>query len=441
MANQKSNLSFQQCFSSFSSFASFLPLSKEISSTWTKDQSNNDINRQIIDFKGDLNSWGEFTCPNGDYFEGQFFGSFSDRSGHLTKPRESGCFTVGLWKSGLLDGIVDMETEGGGWKRVAFKKGLKHGLERSFEGAYPKVNNPKRVACYQEDEIVGPVWKFLPGGAFLLGPVDPETEEFVGKSVVFIYPDCQTAICGRFAHGTFISGYTCTIESIQINLHDDNLSLLPHIKVSMEKLGPMVKRDVSTKSIIGKYPLDPDWWESNIVEVKSSNLNDPNAGQGLFLKKSVSKGQIVALFNGIRYLTSHHRINECPDEGLHQNYDYRIRLNGETDIDIPPQYTSLERYCATLGHKANHSFTPNAKWSRLEHPRFGLICAIQVLEDLPRGSEILVNYGMRMSDAPLWYKSLWVEHLRRTKNYSDEEILYWCARQKSMNGRLIDLPF
>ena len=128
-------------------------MSREISTTWIKDQSNNDSNREIIDFKGDLNSFGEFTCPNGDYFEGQFFGSISDRSGHLTKPRENGCFTVGLWKNGLLDGIVDMETEGGGWKRVAFKKGLKHGLERSFGGAYPQVNNPKRVACYQEDEI------------------------------------------------------------------------------------------------------------------------------------------------------------------------------------------------------------------------------------------------------------------------------------------------
>ena len=109
-------------FTNFSSYSAFPPLSQEISTTWIKDQSNNDTHRKIIHFKGNLNSSGEFTCQNGDYFEGQFFGSVGDRSGHLTKPRESGCFTVGLWKSGLMEGIVDMETEGGGWKRAAFKQ-------------------------------------------------------------------------------------------------------------------------------------------------------------------------------------------------------------------------------------------------------------------------------------------------------------------------------
>ena len=234
------------------------------------------------------------------------------------------------------------------------------------------------MACYQEDQIVGPVWQFLPGNAFLLGPVEESnegTEEFVGKSVLFIYPDCQTAICGRFAHGTFISGYTSTIENIDISGIDYDTTFLPQISISPQKLGPLVKRDVSTNTVISKYPLDQDFWESTIVEVKPSNLNK-NAGQGLFLKKAVVKGQIVALFNGIRYLSSR---NNCQDDSPEQCFDYRIRLNGDTDIDIPSAFTSLERYCATLGHKANHSFTPNAKWSRIEHPRFGLICAIKAM--------------------------------------------------------------
>ena len=33
--------------------------------------------------------------------------------------------------------------------------------------------------------------------------------------------------------------------------------------------------------------------------------------------------------------------------------DYRIRLNGETDIDIPLEFVGLDKYCATLGHKVN----------------------------------------------------------------------------------------
>ena len=60
-------------FTNFSSYSAFPPLSQEISTTWIKDQSNNDTHRKIIHFKGNLNSSGEFTCQNGDYFEGQFF--------------------------------------------------------------------------------------------------------------------------------------------------------------------------------------------------------------------------------------------------------------------------------------------------------------------------------------------------------------------------------
>ena len=44
-----------------------------------------------------------------------------------------------------------------------------------------------------------------------------------------------------------------------------------------------------------------------------------------------------------------------------------------------------------------------------------------------------------MSDAPNWYKTLWVEHLRN-KGQSNDEILDWCSRQYAMNGRLIELP-
>ena len=49
--------------------------------------------------------------------------------------------------------------------------------------------------------------------------------------------------------------------------------------------------------------------------------------------------------------------------------DYRIRLNGDWDMDIPKGYHQLRQYCATLAHKANHSFTPNVEWGIFEHPR------------------------------------------------------------------------
>ena len=80
------------------------------------------------------------------------------------------------------------------------------------------------------------------------------------------------------------------------------------------------------------------------------------------------------------------------------------------------------------------------RWSRLEHPRFGLIIAIRAIIDMKKGSEVLVNYGMQMAEAPVWYKSLWVKYLRETKCLSDDGIKDWCSRQYSMYGKIIDLP-
>ena len=66
--------------------------------------------------------------------------------------------------------------------------------------------------------------------------------------------------------------------------------------------------------------------------------------------------------------------------------------------------------------------------------------AIQALSDIEPEEEILVNYQMGMAEAPLWYKELWVKHLRRERGMCDKEILDWCGRQYSMNGRVIELP-
>lgn len=45
-----------------------------------------------------------------------------------------------------------------------------------------------------------------------------------------------------------------------------------------------------------------------------------------------------------------------------------------------------------------------------------------------------------MSEAPMWYKQLWVDHVRKNEGWKDEQILKWCARQYAMTGRQISLP-
>ena len=65
---------------------------------------------------------------------------------------------------------------------------------------------------------------------------------------------------------------------------------------------------------------------------------------GLFAIRNFQKGDLLALFNGVRSVT--HRVGS-DDDGT----DYKIRLNGQTDLDIPEDCQDLTNYCATLGHK------------------------------------------------------------------------------------------
>ncbi|MEQ2208219.1 Histone-lysine N-methyltransferase setd7 [Xenoophorus captivus] len=39
-----------------------------------------------------------------------------------------------------------------------------------------------------------------------------------------------------------------------------------------------------------------------------------------------------------------------------------ISLDDDTVIDVPQPFDQTERYCSSLGHKANHSFTPNCQY-------------------------------------------------------------------------------
>ena len=48
----------------------------------------------------------------------------------------------------------------------------------------------------------------------------------------------------------------------------------------------------------------------------------------------------------------------------------------QVSIDIPEYYIPISRYCATLAHKACHSFNSNAQFEHLEHPRYGKIMSI-----------------------------------------------------------------
>lgn len=396
--------------------------------------------------KADSACEGSLTFDTGDYFRGEFQGgSLRNREGCLIKVSQGGSKTYGRWRNGLLQGQADFQ-EHGFWLRASYHQGQRHGLCRKMAGqiatnssgssALPVNSNFRyglmSVENYHLGLPVGQAWQGLMGGAYLVGRLDPDSGKVCDKQGFYIYPDLCTAVRGRFCDGQLISGQAVTITEVGVNPSTWSLEITdcePLGLVEVPERSKLLRADISTHSRLSKSPLARDAFEDSRVEVRDSGIE--NSGQGLFTKQTIKAGEIVALFNGVRKASS--RNGEGPWS------DYRIRLNGETDIDIPLEFVGLDKYCATLGHKANHSFSPNSRWSRLEHPRFGLICSITALRDICKGEEVLVNYGIGMAHAPQWYKLLWVRHLKNIGK-TDSEIRDWCCRQYSMNGHVIELP-
>ena len=100
-------------------------------------------------------------------------------------------------------------------------------MERTFHGNYADVKVLQRVAFYCNDQISGVVWQFLVGGALMVGQIDPETELFSGKDVIYIYPDLYTALIGRYDNGTFISGFMCNIQVFFLNTKHKSTKKVP----------------------------------------------------------------------------------------------------------------------------------------------------------------------------------------------------------------------
>ena len=236
-----------------------------------------------------------------------------------------------------------------GGKREGMFREFKGCKEPSYSGLQDVVSNLIQVGYYENDIPVGIAWRRLIGGSYLVGTLDKETEEFSGKNILYLYPDMIWGIEGRFEDSKLKVGQTCIVEDVETE--DKSGILMP--KVTKKECDIKIKRDISTRDRISSRPLLPDEWERQRVEVRSSRLaptDGMNPGEGLFAKSKFKKGAIVALFNGVRQASEKNSFSE-----------YRIKLNGDTDLDIIGHNKDIRKYCATLGHKVNHCFMANSR--------------------------------------------------------------------------------
>lgn len=165
------------------------------------------------------------------------------------------------------------------------------------------------------------------------------------------------------------------------------------------------KEDIATETVISEEPLLSDPFESSRVYVSKSSLvtdndvkNNDCSQDGLFAKRDIKCGECISFYNGI------HISHELVNKREWKYNDNTLSINDEFVIDIPKEYSTIDKYCATLGHKANHSFKlQNAQYEPYWHPRFGSIKCLRSIKSINKNEEIFVDYGYQ-DEFPMWYQ-------------------------------------
>ncbi len=70
--------------------------------------------------------------------------------------------------------------------------------------------------------------------------------------------------------------------------------------------------------------------------------------------------------------------------------------------------------------KVNHSFEPNAIFSTLDHPRFGVVASVISLRPIKAGEEIFTNYGYEPDVISSKYGFGWFTDLQESMPIKEE---------------------
>ncbi|XP_075055710.1 histone-lysine N-methyltransferase SETD7 isoform X1 [Mixophyes fleayi] len=241
---------------------------------------------------------------------------------------------------------------------------------------------------YKDNIRHGVCWIYYPDGGSLVGEVN-EDGEMTGNKIAYVYPDGTTALYGKFIDGEMLEAKLAILTSVEEG--KPHFQMVPGSKV--------YTFDKSTSCCISTSSLLPDPYELEKVYVAVSLIS--NAGEGIYAKTVAGPHTVMSFYNGVRIT---HQEVDNRDWSLNGN---TISLDDETVIDVPEPYNMTTKYCASLGHKANHSFTPNCIYDTFMHPRFGPIKCIRTIAAVEQDEELTVAYGYdhdSSPEAPGWYQ-------------------------------------
>ena len=252
------------------------------------------------------------------------------------------------------------------------------------ETQYTHADCSYMIAEYQNGEMEGPFTEYAPDdsvvtkglhkdghrsgvlqtfdefGGSVIGAVDNEGR-LTGDNIAYVYPDKETALIGQFEDGQLVRARAAKLEDAAVVSSNGGELKLPKFSYRTD-YPESICFDVSTHDVLSLQPLLCDVYEQDRVCVKKSLIE--NAGDGLFAKVDLEADEVASFYNGIR--VSH---GEVDSRDWSENGN-TLSLDEDTVVDIPAEYSSIDAYRATLGHKANHSKDPNCKYDVFYHPRY-----------------------------------------------------------------------
>lgn len=333
------------------------------------------------------------TYSSSDRFEGHF--SHGEKNGKGKFFFFDGSTLEGFYVDDCLQGRGEYTYEDGGVLHGNYVDGELNGAAQEFDGRGQLVFK----GHYKDNSRCGECWIYYPDGGCVYGQMNDDGE-MTGGGVAYLYPGGTTALCGSFVDGELVEARhahaTATATATACSLGQ-------RPRFTPVANSPVYSYDKSTSSCIATHTLLPDPYESQRVFVADSTIK--GAGQGLFSRTDADQDTVMAFYNGVRIT---HSEVDSRDWALNGN---TISLDEDTVIDVPQPFDRLENYCASLGHKANHSFTPNCKYEPFVHPRFGAIKCVRTLQAVRKDEELTVAYGYDHKasggggpEAPDWYK-------------------------------------
>jgi len=351
-----------------------------------------------VDDQGKPHGFGTLIYHSGEKFIGNFVHGVKSGEGTHTLP--NGDIFQGLFADNELNGEGTWESNGdiihghftdGSLHGQAIEKDITSG-KIHFEGQYKKNERDGPAMIHMDD-----------GGRY---EVQYERGKITGDGV-YLFPDHKHCLKGTWKDGEMWEAYYYLLER---SGDEENASQRRYHRI--EGQGKPCKFDSSTSKVISTSCMQIDYYEQSLVHVKKSTL--PEAGDGLFAKVLIPPDTVVSFYNGVR----------MPDYKNSCKRPNAISLEDDMIIDVPKPFDQLDKYCASVGHKCNHSFTPNAKYDLYDHPRFGFIRCIRSLErQILPDEEIFVCYAYSVKngvpEGPDWYLKQWEEFVNSPQVHSE----------------------